>query len=439
MTTIDLTPTPDQLPATIEPRKPCGCPDYERGMSRRSFLKRAGLSGLVAGIASQTMFTRLAFASAPYSGDVLIVLSLRGGFDGLNAIVPAADPDYATWRPNVGIPSGILLQLDGMFGMHPAMAPLKGLYDAGQLAVVQAVGMAEPNRSHFQAMEEMERAAPGTSLRTGWLDRVLGLREEGTAFQGVQMGSSMAASAFRGSSSELAMWSVDSFGLDAAWDADELARWSGALRELHQGAPPAIGQPARSALAALTTTAQLQQVGYAPENGAAYPDSDLGRAMRDVARLIKSDVGLQVAAVDYGDWDMHAGMGGVGGGWLHDHLTELSGALAAFATDLGPRLSDVTLVTLTEFGRRVEENGSGGTDHGHGQAVLLLGGGVRGAQVHGQGPGLSPGALVDGDLAATTEYRTILAEILEKRCGAGSVGSIFPGIGSQRLGVVNAR
>jgi uncharacterized protein (DUF1501 family) len=150
-------------------------------------------------------------------------------------------------------------------------------------------------------------------------------------------------------------------------------------------------------------------------------------------------VGLQVAAVDYGDWDMHAGMGRVGGGWMVDHLTELSGALAAFATDLGPRLADVTLVTLTEFGRRVEENGSGGTDHGHGQAVLLLGGGVRGGQVHGQWPGLAPGALVDGDLAATTEYRTILAEILEKRCGAGSVASIFPGIGSQRPGVVNGR
>ncbi|MFN8232121.1 MAG: DUF1501 domain-containing protein [Actinomycetota bacterium] len=439
MTTIDLTPTPEQLPATIEPRRACGCPDYERGMSRRSFLKRAGLSGLVAGVASQTLFTRLAFASAPYSGDVLVVLSLRGGFDGLNAVVPAADPDYATWRPNVGVPAGALLQLDGTFGLHPAMAPLKPLYDAGQLGVVQAVGMAEPNRSHFQAMEEMERAAPGTSLRTGWLDRVLGLRDEGSAFQGVQVGSSMAASAFRGPSSELAMWSVDSFGLDAAWDADELARWSGALRELNRGAPPAIGQPARSALAALTTTAQMQEVGYAPENGAAYPDSDLGRALRDVARLIRSEVGLQVAAVDYGDWDMHAGMGGVGGGWLHDHLSELSGALAAFAADLGPRLADVTLVTLTEFGRRVEENGSGGTDHGHGQAVLLLGGGVRGGQVHGRWPGLAPGALVDGDLAATTEYRTILAEVLEKRCGAGAIGSIFPGIGAERPGVVNAR
>jgi uncharacterized protein (DUF1501 family) len=408
-------------------------------MSRRSFLKRAGLSGLVAGVASQTMFTRLAFASAPYVGDVLVVLSLRGGFDGLNAIVPAADPDYATWRPNVGIPPGTLLQLDGTFGMHPAMGPLKALYDAGQLGVVQAVGMAEPNRSHFQAMEEMERAAPGTSLRTGWLDRVLGLRDEGSAFQGVQVGSSMAAPAFRGPSSELAMWSVDSFGLDAAWDADELARWSGALRELHRSAPSAIVQPARSALAALSTTAQLQQVGYTPENGAGYPDSDLGRALRDVARLIKSDVGLQVAAVDYGDWDMHAGMGGVGGGWLYDHLTELSAALAAFAADLASRLSDVTLVTLTEFGRRVEENGSGGTDHGHGQAVLLLGGGVRGGLVHGRWPGLASGALVDGDLAATTEYRTILAEILEKRCGAGGIGSIFPGIGSERPGVVTAR
>jgi uncharacterized protein (DUF1501 family) len=439
MTTIDLTPTPEQLPVPVEARRPCGCPDYERGMSRRSFLKRAGVAGLVAGVASQTMFTRLAFASTPYTGDVLVVLSLRGGFDGLNAIVPTADPAYATWRPNIKIPQATLLQLDSTFGMHPAMAPLKPLYDAGTLGVVQAVGMAEPNRSHFQAMEEMERAAPGTSLRTGWLDRVLGLRDEGTAFQGVQMGSSMAASAFRGPSSELAMWSVDSFGLDAAWDDTELARWSTALHDLHKGAPPVIGQPARSALAALTTTAQLQTLGYTPENGASYPDTDLGRALRDVARLIKSDVGLQVAAVDYGDWDMHADMGSVDDGWMHDHLTELSGALAAFATDLGSRLDDVTLVTLTEFGRRVQENGSGGVDHGFGQAVLLLGGGVRGGQVHGTWPGLAKPNLIDGDLAATTEYRTILAEVLEKRCGAGTIGKIFPGIGPERPGVVNQR
>ena len=204
--------------------KPCGCPELQSAISRRSFLKRTAGAGLVAGIASQGMFTRLAFAGAPYDGDVLVILSLRGGFDGLNAIVPVADPEYPLWRPNIGIPVNHpgLYQLDATFGMHPAMAPLQPFWEAGSFGVVHAVGMAQPNRSHFQAMEEMERAAPGTSVRTGWIDRVLGLRDTGTAFQGVQMGSNLAASAFLGNdSSELAMWSVDSFGLDAAGDDAE--------------------------------------------------------------------------------------------------------------------------------------------------------------------------------------------------------------------------
>jgi uncharacterized protein (DUF1501 family) len=430
------------MTTSLDPRapklKPCGCPDTG-GLSRRSFLKGAAATGVLAGLASETLATRLAFASSPYDGDVLVVLSLRGGFDGLNAIVPAADPNYATWRPNIAIPQGALLQLDGTFGMHPAMAPLKPLWDAGTFGVVHAVGQEKPNRSHFSAMEELERAAPGTSMRTGWLDRVLGVRGADTSFQGMQLGSGMAAPAFLGNGPELAMRSVDSFGLDAAWDAEERSLWDAALRGLHVGAPDALKAPAKAALGALNTTATLQKAGYTPENGAGYPDSDLGRALRDVARLVKASVGLQVAAVDYGDWDMHAGMGGPDHGWMHDHLAELSHTLSAFAADLGPDLANVTVVTLTEFGRRVQENGSGGSDHGFGQVVLLLGGGVHGGKVHGTWPGLAESDLVDGDLNGLNDYRQVLAEILEKRCGTGSLSQIFPGISQDRLGVVRPR
>ena len=430
------------VPATVK-SKACGCPELQSAMSRRSFLKRTAGAGLVAGIASQGMFTRLAFAGAPYDGDVLVILSLRGGMDGLNAIVPVADPDYPLWRPNVGIPVNHpeLYQLDPTFGMHPAMAPLRPFWESGAFGVVHAVGMAQPNRSHFQAMEEMERAAPGTSVRTGWIDRVLGLRDTGTAFQGVQMGSNLAASAFLGTNSqELAMWSVESFGLDAAGDdEDERARWDGALRALHTGAPDVLAGPTTTTLDALQTTASLRATGYTPEHGAVYPDSGLGNALQDVARLIKSDVGLQVAAIDYGDWDMHSDMGTVEGGWMVDHLTELSGGLAAFATDLGNALNDVSLVSLTEFGRRVEENGSGGVDHGFGQAVLLLGGGLKGGQVHGQWPGLAEDDLVDGDVDGVNDYRWVLAEVLEKRCRASSVSTIFPGVGSERLDLANVK
>ena len=410
----------------------CGCPEFE-GISRRRFLGLAAAAGALGGLMAEGLASRLAFAAAPYSGDTLVVLSLRGGFDGLQAVVPAADPDYRSWRPNVGIPANALIQLDATFGMHPAMAPLRPLWDAGQLGFVHAVGMAQPNRSHFDAMEEMERAAPGTSIRTGWIDRMLGLRDDDTPFQGVQMGNAQPARSFLGPSSELAMYSVDGFGLDAAWDEEQQLLWDTALRAIHDGAPPTLAVPATTALDAMATARQLQEAGYTPANGASYPDSELGRALSDVARLIKANVGLQVAAVDYGDWDMHAGMGDTDRGWMHDHLTELSQALAAFSRDLGSKMSDVTLVTLTEFGRRVEENGSGGTDHGFGQVVFLLGGGVRGGTVHGTWPGLAPDALLDGDLHATTDYRSILGEVLEKRCRVGSVTDVLPGAPSERL------
>jgi uncharacterized protein (DUF1501 family) len=192
-------------------------------------------------------------------------------------------------------------------------------------------------------------------------------------------------------------------------------------------------------LAALDAAGDLQATPYAPANGVVYPSSELGRALQDVARLVKAKVGLQVACIDYGDWDMHAGMGTTDSGWLHDHLTEMASAMAAFADDLGAGLSDVALVTLTEFGRRAAENGSGGVDHGHGQAVMLLGGGVRGGVVHGVWPGLGPDDLIAGDLAGTTDYRVLLAEILERRCGAGSLTSVFPGLPADRLGIVEAR
>jgi uncharacterized protein (DUF1501 family) len=428
-------PTLDPQPAL----KPCGCP-HMPAISRRNFLKAAGVAGLVAGIAGEDMFTRMAFGATPYTGDVLVVLSLRGGFDGLSAIVPIADPNYTTLRPNIAIPQGQLTQLDATFGMHPAMAPLQPFWDDGTFGVVHAVGMAQPNRSHFEAMEEMERAAPGSSLRTGWLDRVLGLRDPGSAFQATQMGSNTAASSFIGPSPELAMWSVDSFNLSGAWDVTQMGLWQAALSGLHAGAPDVVAAPSVTALDSLSQVAALQANPYVPAHGAVYPSGGLGDALSDIARLIKADVGLQVAAVDYGDWDMHVDLGAFNDGWMHDHLTELSGALAAFATDLGATaMNDVTLVTLTEFGRRAEENGSGGVDHGYGQAVFLLGGGVRGGQVHGQWPGLADEDLLDGDLNGVNDYRKVLAELLEKRCEASSVSDVFPGLDGDRLNVAIAR
>jgi uncharacterized protein (DUF1501 family) len=418
----------------------CGCAEA-RGLSRRGLLGRAlatGATGALAGLAAEGMSTRLAFADAgtPYAGDVLVVLSLRGGFDGLSAVVPHGDPDYYAARPNIGVPKAQLLGGDSMFGLHPALAPLLPLWQGGSLAAVHAVGQPHPTRSHFQAMEEMERAAAGTSLRTGWLDRMLGATGATSPFSGVSIGGAMTPRVLAGPSPDLSLRAVDSFTLAGQSASRPMAA---TLRALYDGAPAVLAHPARAVHGALATTAALRTAGYSPANGATYPDTQLGNALRDVARLVKAKVGLTAACVDSGDWDMHQGLGApVEGQRMYRHLGDLAAALAAFATDLGPAgMGGVTLLTLSEFGRRVQENGSRGTDHGHGNAMLLLGGNVKGGRVYGRWPGLAPAKLVGGDLAGTTDYRAVIAEVLRRRCGLADAGPVFPGLSlGTALGVV---
>jgi uncharacterized protein (DUF1501 family) len=413
----------------------CGCPT-PAGISRRRLLgaaTAAAAMGVVGGAVGDLASARYAFAGTDYAGDVLVVLSLRGGFDGLSAVVPAADPSYASARPGIGVPAGSLIPLDATFGLHPALAALKPLWDAGQLAAVHAVGQPDPSRSHFRAMQEMERAAPGSSLRTGWLDRVSSAEGAGSAFATVGMGVESNQQALVGPAPALLMPGLDEFQLSGADNATERARWTKALTTMHSGARADVAEPARLALRALGTAAGLPDA-----TAAGYPDGDLGSSLRDVARLVKADVGLRVATVDFGDWDMHVGVGRVDDGWMARQLADLGAALAAFATDLGPDMSRVTLVTLSEFGRRVRENASGGLDHGHGNLMLLLGGGIVGGRMHGAWPGLAPGALLDGDLPATNDYRVVLAELLERRCGVAA-SQVFPKLGSSRLGLARPR
>ncbi len=422
----------------MSPTAACDC--QPAGLSRRRFLQGVAATGLLAGLSGPLLSTRLAFADTgtAYTGDVLVVLSFRGGFDGLSAIVPAGDPGYVAARPNIAIPASQLLAAGSMFGLHPALSPLLPYWQAGTFGAVHAVGQIDPSRSHFTSLEEMERAAPGTSLRTGWLDRTLGLRGLGTTFQAAQLGSTLAAPSLAGPAPEIAMYDVDGFALDG--EASINARRIAALRTVYAAATPTLAAPAAIAMNALDTTAALKAAGYTPANGATYADNELAKALREVARLIKAGVGLQVACVDYGDWDMHSGLGAPAtGNWMYDQLTVVAGALAAFAQDLGAGLDGVTLVTLSEFGRRVGENGSGGVDHGHGNAVLLLGGGVVGGQVHGPWPGLADTDLDQGDVRGVTDYRSVLGEILQARCGAGSLSGVFPGFTATPLGVVRPR
>ncbi len=412
------------------------------GVTRRTLITGAMAAGALASLGGLPGLgtTSLAFADTPYAGDTVVVLSLRGGFDGLSAVVPAFDPGYAAARPGIGVPASVLTPLDGRFGLHPALAPLSPLWTSGQLAFVHAVGQAAPTRSHFAAMDELERAAPGTSLRTGWLDRTLGLTGTGGPFAATQVGQTMASPGFLGPNPEMTLDSIDSFSLQASWNAAEQARWLTAMTAMQADAPPLVAGPARTALSALTTADTLRATPYVPAGGAQYPAGELGPALRDVARLVKAGVGLRLAAVDSGDWDMHVGLGAFDDtyGWMRRKLDELGKALAAFSADLGAGMSGVTVVTLSEFGRRVTQNGSGGVDHGHGNAVMLLGGGVVGGQVYGRWPGLGAADLVDGDLAGTTDYRTVLAEVLEKRCGVAT-STVFPGLDAARLGALRAR
>lgn len=413
----------------------CRRADDLRNVSRRSLLKALGV-GAAAGAGLSLASSRVAFASGAWVGDTIVVLSLRGGFDGLSAVAPIGDAEYLNLRPSIAIRESSAIRLDPMFGMHPAMAPLTPFWQKGKLAFVHATGLPDPNRSHFQAMDELERATPGSSARSGWLDRTLGLHTDDGPFGAVQLGSTDMPYAFAGPHQELGMDSLASFKLSGV-DTAARPAWQTALTSLHDAADTAFASSAGITLDALGAAAQFQTT-YAPANGAAYPDSDLGRALADAARLIKANLGTRVITIDEGDWDMHAGLGRVDNGWMFDKLTDLSKSLAAFATDLGADLDRVTLLTISEFGRRAQENESNGVDHGWGNAMMILGGHVN-AGVHGTWPGLSADALVDGDLRATTDYRAVLADVLANRCGAGAddLATVFPGWRGATLGITS--
>jgi uncharacterized protein (DUF1501 family) len=416
------------------------CDENEKAeLTRRGLLGRAAAAGggaALAGLAGEALSTSLAFAAGAYTGDTLVVLSLRGGFDGLSAFAPIGDADYYRARPGIAVPKAKVIAGDGMFGLHPALAPLLPQWKAGRLAAVHAVGQQDPTRSHFAAMEAMENAAPGSSVRSGWLDRMLGQTGATGPLAGVSMGDSMPSRLLAGPAADLSMAGIDDFELAA----DGRKPMAAALRAMYADAPALLAGPALAAGRALAAAGSIKG-DYKPANGAVYPDTDLGAALRDVARLITAKAGLVTAAVDCGDWDMHEGLGpAVKGERMYDNLTDLATALAAFTTDLGETgMKNVTVLTISEFGRRVKENGSRGADHGHGNAMMLLGGGVRGGKVYGTWPGLAPGALVAGDLAVTTDYRSVIGEVLQKRCGIGALGTVFPGVRPSSLGFVAAR
>ena len=388
---------------------------------------------------------RLAFAPPESAeGDVLICVFQRGGMDGLSAVVPFAEgAPYYDVRPTLAVPQpgrpNGAINLNNYFGLHPALAPFKPFYDAGQLAVVVATGGVDPTRSHFDAMRYMEQATPGNKATgTGWLARHLETKAalSESPFRAVGFGS-LVPSSLRGSGSvsALALESIADFHLQGR--SEELTALRGQLETLYQTAAPAtvLDRQARLVFETIDRLEQLGGATYTPENGAAYaPDDYFSYQLQQCAQIIKADLGLEVACVDIGGWDTHETQE-TNGGYFHQQLGSLARGIAALATDLGARMARVTIVTMSEFGRRVEENGSFGTDHGHGNCMFALGGGVNGGQVYGAWPTLAPEALDDGDVKITTDQRHVLSELVSKRLANTNLASVFPNYTPQSLGI----
>lgn len=404
-------------------------------LSRRGLLRgMLGAAAVAGGTAYGTAFVQTSYAATRSAPAVLVVLSLRGACDGLSLVVPHGDPTYYKARPTISVPSDRLLVKDGLFGLHPELAPLVPLWQSGRMAAIHATGLPIPNRSHFHAMELLEDADPGSSERVGWLNRLI---SRDAAFvnplRAMQLGEAVPPASLYGDAPVAAATDIDSVRLAGSESDDNGAR-ARSLHTVWDGASGALGRGARSALQLVVDFGPVAATPERPANGAVYPTGDLGEALAAAARTIRGDVGAEVITVDHGSWDMHAGLGGVDRGEFKTRAAELADALAAFFTDLGPLAAKVTLVTLSEFGRRVVENANKGLDHGHGTAMLLLGAGVRGGRYYGAWPGLSNDA--DAELTVTRDYRSVLAEVVSSRFGA-SPAQVFPGTPLETIGAMS--
>ena len=394
---------------------------------------RAGALGLVSFGLDPLFLSRAAYAACrpaalPSSRRALVCLFQRGAVDGLSMLVPHGEEQYYRERPRIAIPRSAVVDLDGHFGLHPRLAPLKPFWDGGSLAVVPAVGSPDGTRSHFDAQDYMESGTPGVKSTTdGWANRYCQNAKEhtDTPFRAVAFGPQLPR-IMAGTAPALAIDDLRSFGVGGrAAAGDRLTR---AFEALYEGsATGLLATSAEESFEAIRMLKTANPQGRGPEHGAEYPRGRLGDSLRQIAQLIKADMGMEIAFADMGGWDTHVNQGN-DQGQLALRLTELGQALAAFATDLGERMRDVCVLTMSEFGRTVRENGNGGTDHGHGTAMLVLGGTVAGKQVAGKWPGLAQEARYEGrDVAVTTDFRDLFGEILTRHLGARDLSAVFPG------------
>src|SRR5687767_15290552 len=422
-------------------------------MERRAFVKSGALAVVTLGL-SPSFLRRTAFGAellrAP-KGKTLICLFQRGAADALNMVVPHGDKSYYSLRPSIAIPrpSGIArtilrdaaIDLDGFFGLHPSLAPLKPLYDRGLLAPVHAVGSPSATRSHFDAQDYMESGTPDVKGTTdGWLNRYLAAK--GTCdecnipkvpFRAVSL-TAQTPRMLEGPSPTVAMNNLAEFTVRATGSSAQR------LEALYKtGSADLVHGTGAEMFEAVKMLRAANPRKYHPRNGAEYPRSQFGQRLLQIAQLIKANVGLEIAFADIGGWDTHVNQGG-STGQLATRLDDFARSISALVTDLGDRMDDVVIMTMSEFGRMARENGNRGTDHGHAGALFVIGGSVKGGKVHGKWPGLEQEQLYEGrDLALTTDFRSVFAEVVSDHLGARALDRIFPGFSAQPggfLGVV---
>jgi uncharacterized protein (DUF1501 family) len=379
----------------------------------------------------------------PSAGErTLVCVFLRGAADTLNMVVPYGDDEYYNLRPTIAIPASAALRLDDFYAFHPNLAPLLPAFNEGRLGIVQSVGTDNPTGSHFEAQDQMEHGESyGHTVGGGWLGRYLRTRAAGlTPLSAVTIGSSIPES-LRGAPTANAIESIEE--LQIKTPGNNGAAVSSVLSALYGAEVGMLGQAGKTTLDLLRRVETLRGGTYAPDGGAVYLDDDFSHGLKEIARLIKAHVGLEVACLDLGNWDTHFFQGSTSG-LQADLIRQLAAGLAAFDRDLGPQLERVTILVMTEFGRRTYENSSLGTDHGRGFALLALGGLTNGGRVHGRWPGLAEESSSQTDslnpvgpsgLKVLIDYRSVLAEVLTKFLGHRDVNQVFPNFQPQAVGL----
>ena len=407
-------------------------------LTRRIFLR--GSAVVMAGMGAAPLWLTRAAAAESRKNKTLVAIFLRGAADGLNIVVPFGDKRYRELRPTLAIappsgqnngnggPFGPAIDLDGTFALNGSLQPLKALWDRKQLAIVEATGSPDPTRSHFDAQDYMESGTPGKSVAGGWLNRALpAAAADASPLRAVAFGNQVPRT-LRGEREVIAIGSAQQFKIGN----EETAA---ILRNMYSLSPDAaFRRTGTDAFEAMKMIASIGQGAREAESGLGGPGvprygqgGELGRSLQELARLIKADAGVEAAFAEIGGWDHH----GNENQQLANLLRQFSSAIAAFCQDMGDRMEDIILVTMSEFGRTVEENGNGGTDHGHGGLMMVLGGAVQGGKIYGEWPGLEKEQLYEGrDLAVTTDFRAVLSELVRGHLGQNDLSAVFPGFQS---------